>query len=296
MSYVDEWVHGGSIRLSTRDYGGAGRPILLLHGAGRSLADWLPMVPELTRHHRVVAMDLRGHGLSEAGIWTVPSLLADIEAVLQHYSLPTAALVGHSMGGVLAHLFAAAHIKTTAVINFDGFSLRSDEHPDLAPADVKESRARAISELIWSYSYSCAELEKEAELWGDDRKQIAQRILRRLVTQRDDGRYHSRDEKETSDGFSSLYQVHLEQNSLFEAIWNTKAKLLLLCSNSSTDLENTPEWCRQMLSSYHVGLERNLSALAQSERARVEFTDAGHYMIFEQPEMIAQQVISFLTV
>lgn len=91
-------------------------------------------------------MDLRGHGLSDAGPWSIASLQADIAAVLRYYKMPTAALAGHSMGGVLAHLYAEARPKTTAVINFDGFSLRPRQHIDLAEDECQRRWMRVRAE------------------------------------------------------------------------------------------------------------------------------------------------------
>ena len=40
-------------------------PLLLLHAAIGSTKRWYSMVPALSRHHRIIRMDLRGHGASE---------------------------------------------------------------------------------------------------------------------------------------------------------------------------------------------------------------------------------------
>ncbi|CAG4890071.1 hypothetical protein R52603_05099 [Paraburkholderia saeva] len=49
----------GTTRLAVQDYGGTGEFIWLLHGAGRSAADWLPMAPLPAGHGRVIATNLR---------------------------------------------------------------------------------------------------------------------------------------------------------------------------------------------------------------------------------------------
>lgn len=68
MPTTDVLVHADDVAIATRDYGGANlRPILLLHGAGRSMADWSRLAESLTREYRLIAMDLRGHGQSESG-------------------------------------------------------------------------------------------------------------------------------------------------------------------------------------------------------------------------------------
>ena len=46
--------------------GGAGRPVLLLHGFGQSSHMWRPLMRELAKNHTVIAADLRGAGQSDA--------------------------------------------------------------------------------------------------------------------------------------------------------------------------------------------------------------------------------------
>ena len=43
---------------------------MLLHGPGRTLADWSVIGPLLTEQFRVIAVDIRGHGESENGLWS----------------------------------------------------------------------------------------------------------------------------------------------------------------------------------------------------------------------------------
>ncbi|MFF0000354.1 alpha/beta fold hydrolase [Streptomyces avermitilis] len=61
--------------LHAHDYGGEGPQLVLLHGYGRSLADWDASAVLLTAGHRVLAVDLPGHGRS-SGIspWTIPAV------------------------------------------------------------------------------------------------------------------------------------------------------------------------------------------------------------------------------
>src|ERR1700754_774090 len=99
---LESFVQSGPVRLAVQDYGGAGPTLLLLHGAGRSSADWLPIARLLAPNRRVVALDLRGHGLSDSGEWGVDLVLKDIETVRQGYSTGDISIAGHSLGGVLA--------------------------------------------------------------------------------------------------------------------------------------------------------------------------------------------------
>src|SRR5437667_2921321 len=113
----DLTVVSEGVPLAARDFGGAGQPVILLHGLGRTLVDWSIIGPLLSSSHRTVAFDLRGHGQSGDGAWSWAAALADIEAVASELDLDTPALVGHSLGGMLAVMWAKAHPSTPAVVN-----------------------------------------------------------------------------------------------------------------------------------------------------------------------------------
>ncbi|MGH3664516.1 MAG: alpha/beta fold hydrolase [Egibacteraceae bacterium] len=88
---------------------GEGPPVVLVHGLGGTLYVWHGVIENLSLHHHVVAMDLRGHGRSEAatGSLTVQSLIADVEALINALELPAVTLVGHSLGTLVAQQLAA---------------------------------------------------------------------------------------------------------------------------------------------------------------------------------------------
>jgi pimeloyl-ACP methyl ester carboxylesterase len=58
-------------------------------------------VKAFRRRHRVVTIDLAGHGQSGMGRadWTIPAFAEDVAAVIRHLDLKTSVLIGHSMGG-----------------------------------------------------------------------------------------------------------------------------------------------------------------------------------------------------
>jgi non-heme chloroperoxidase len=80
---------------------GSGRPVVLSHGIGITLGEWSLVMPELVeRGFQVIAYDHRGHGKSTAGKdgYTEQALYDDLTAVVTHFDLDDAVLVGHSMG------------------------------------------------------------------------------------------------------------------------------------------------------------------------------------------------------
>jgi len=86
---------------------GKGTPILFVHGYPLSRAMWDPQVKGLSSNFRVITLDLRGHGESEAPLWfyTVEMFADDIRALLDHLSIDQVVLAGFSMGGYVTFAF-----------------------------------------------------------------------------------------------------------------------------------------------------------------------------------------------
>ena len=81
---------------------GSGRPLLLVHGTGATSTRWASVLPGLSQHFRVYAMDRRGRGESGDNIrYHVRREAEDIAAVLQRIGEPTVVL-GHSYGALCA--------------------------------------------------------------------------------------------------------------------------------------------------------------------------------------------------
>jgi 3-oxoadipate enol-lactonase len=98
-------VAAAGARLSARVDGAADRPWLLLSNSLASdLSMWDDQIGLLTRTHRVVRYDSRGHGQSEApeGPYDFAMLVADMVAVLDHVGADRADVMGLSLGGMTA--------------------------------------------------------------------------------------------------------------------------------------------------------------------------------------------------
>ena len=100
----------GAIALAYEVSGDPGKPVLLLvHGGTASRRSWDLVTPTLRTSHRVVAVDLRGHGQSpapESG-YSAVQLSADVHRVIDELELERITVVGHSLGGMAAILLAA---------------------------------------------------------------------------------------------------------------------------------------------------------------------------------------------
>ncbi len=87
---------------------GEGRPIVLLPGFGEASTMWRHTVPVLAENHKVVCLDLRGHGKSMkvAGNNTQVRMAQDVRELIDYLDLKDVLLIGHSLGGAVVASYA----------------------------------------------------------------------------------------------------------------------------------------------------------------------------------------------
>ena len=115
----------------------AGQPaIVFLHGAGMDHTVWALQTRFFAyRGYNVLALDLPGHGRSEGPALESVDQIADwVVAVLDALELEQAAVVGHSMGALVALDMAARHPARVCALALLGVAGRMPVHPDLLAA------------------------------------------------------------------------------------------------------------------------------------------------------------------
>ncbi|HXY44148.1 MAG TPA: alpha/beta hydrolase [Acidimicrobiales bacterium] len=86
--------------------------MLMLHGLGELAVGWEIVRPELERHYRVIAPDLRGHGQTDwPGTYSLKLMRDDTVLLMNELALDRVILVGHSMGAGVAYLIAEDHCQ-----------------------------------------------------------------------------------------------------------------------------------------------------------------------------------------
>lgn len=137
-----EFLDHGGVRLHIRRWGKPDAPTLfLLHGWMDVSASWQFVVDALSKDWNIVAPDWRGFGPSQ---WLnrpyfFAEHMGDLAAIIARYS-PDAPLrlVGHSMGGILASLYAGLYPERVAkLISAEGFGIAPTQ-PDMAPARYRQ--------------------------------------------------------------------------------------------------------------------------------------------------------------
>lgn len=94
---------------------GEGEPIVFIHGVGLQADAWQPQIESFRHTHRVIAIDMLGHGSSEpaSGNAMLADYVQQVKDLLDALGVTRANIVGHSMGGLVAIGFALSHPART---------------------------------------------------------------------------------------------------------------------------------------------------------------------------------------
>jgi non-heme chloroperoxidase len=136
-------IHIGDVRLRVQDVG-AGPPVVLIAGFGMSHEIWDRQVRVLSVSHRVVCVDQRGHGGSDAPLsgYDVDQLARDLLGVLDELEIESCTLVGWSFGGQVVFRLAALAPNRVAGLILVGSSAvrasRSEAFPFGLPPEKTE--------------------------------------------------------------------------------------------------------------------------------------------------------------
>ena len=127
---------------------GKGTAIVLLHGFLENQQMWQEMIPELSKKHRVITIDLLGHGQTEClgYIHEMEDQADMVHDILSSLRIRKAVLIGHSMGGYVALAFAELYpdfMKGLVLMNSTSLA-DSDER--------KTNRDRAIKAVKKDYT------------------------------------------------------------------------------------------------------------------------------------------------
>lgn len=106
--------HDLRVKLYARDYkrsgGGDGMPVICMHGLSRNSADFEVIAPHLAERYRVIAVDQRGRGKSgwdaEPANYSPALYVQDMFKLMGDLGIARAALIGTSMGGIMAMIMA----------------------------------------------------------------------------------------------------------------------------------------------------------------------------------------------
>ena len=133
--------------ISYSDYG-KGATVVLLHGFLENQTMWQNLVPELSKKHRVITIDLLGHGETEClgYVHSMEDNADAVQAVLSKLRIRKSIFVGHSMGGYVALAFAELYPENMRGLVLLNSTSKADSE------ERKANRDRAIKAVKKDYS------------------------------------------------------------------------------------------------------------------------------------------------
>ncbi|HET7876077.1 MAG TPA: alpha/beta fold hydrolase [Methylomirabilota bacterium] len=247
-------------------------PVLLLHGITGHARVWDTLAGRLADRYRVLALDQRGHGDSDApedADYRVSTMAEDLEGFAKASGLGRFDLLGHSMGGRIAIAYAAeyvARLRRLVIV---------DIGPDINPAGLKRVRdmmanaPERIESEEWAYEY----LRRVNPLY--DPAELRHRIRHGLKPLANGG-FAWKFSKGLRD---MMREGSRDPIDLWPALSRIPRPILLVRGTESDIL--CPEVARRMIEAFPTG-------------RLVEMPGAGHTVPGDKPEEFARIVRSFL--
>jgi 2-succinyl-6-hydroxy-2,4-cyclohexadiene-1-carboxylate synthase len=251
---------------------GSGPPVVLLHGFTGSTETWTELQTELADHFTTIAVDITGHGRSDApddpARYSLTRFADDLRDILDALKIPRAVVLGYSMGG-------------RATLRF------MIQHPDRVAGAILESTSPGISD----------EAERTARIAAD--RSLANRIEA-------NGMESFVDDWERIPLWASLASVpdasraRLREQRLTNSTKGLANSLRAAGAGLGSDALEQLKGIRTSvrlivgaLDAKYVGLGRVMETRIPDTRLRI-IDGAGHMAHLEQPEMFRATVVGFL--
>lgn len=261
--------------------------LFMLHGWMDVSASFQFLVDALQRDWHVIAPDWRGFGLSEyvTGSYWFPDYLADLDAILQHYS-PTVPvnLLGHSLGANVAGIYAGVRPdRIKQLVMLEGFGMPTTQ-PDEAPARY----ARWLDEVqgnpnLRSYATSqqvAHRLQKNNPRLSDERAAF---LAQHWAAKNEVGTWDIQ-----ADPWHKLPNPNLYRVEEVMACWQAVTADVLWIEARNSELlprMGSNEQAR-------AEIDRRLAHFRNLTKLMVD--DAGHMLQHDQPEIVAHAIDQFL--
>ena len=154
-------AEGDGIQIQLAAWEGEGQPILCVHGLTANCRCWDVMASSLTPENKIIAIDLRGRGLSDkpsAG-YSLQHHIKDILCVLDDLKQERIVLMGHSLGAFISLAFAANFPeRTEKIVLMDGGAQLTQDQWDKVTLAIKPSLDR-LGQVFHSFEAYVANMK-----------------------------------------------------------------------------------------------------------------------------------------
>jgi len=289
-SSQSEFVSLRGLNMHIRHWGKPDAPVLfMVHGWMDVAASFQFVVDCLAQDWHVIAPDWRGFGLTEypkvESYW-FPDYVADLDAILQHYSPDQPVnLLGHSMGGNIAMLYAGVRPERVAkLINLEGFGMpmtQAKQAPGRYRKWLEELREVPTLRTYASLEEVAGRLQKTNPRLSDERAAF---LAQHWSKQNVQGAWELLADPAHKNSTPILYHV----DEVLECWQNIAAPVLWVEAND-TDI-----W--RMIGSKEQARAEIDRRMQYVPNMRTEIVmEAGHMLHHDQPEVLAKLVERFLS-
>ena len=248
---------------------GEGPTLVLMHGIPQSWHIWAPVLPELARHFRCIAIDLKGYGQSckERGDYRHEGVAAQVVSLLDTIGVGHFSLFSHDRGTVQADFIVAADAsRIERWVRGSQHLIRF--HPDLAPQEHLFSRAET-RDILQDPMKTVGHMFRWLCKYPMPREQVVRAL------------------REWARPGTGLAVERYFQSSTFRKDWiDRRTRLIDRWTCPTLILQGSDE--PPMPASNYEGVEACLPD------ARVAFVDAGHFYVEENPAGTLAKALPFL--
>lgn len=254
---------------------GYGPALIILHGLFGASDNWVSFAKRLEKHFTIFIPDLRNHGQSpHTPTHTYQDMIGDLIRFFNDHNLEKATILGHSMGGKLAMMFAAEYPELVTGL------IVADISPKRYNCEFKTvAQHELILGLMDGLNLAAVTSRKEIDYFLSEK--LKDRTLRQFL----------------------LKNIHRNKEGYFE--WKINVPVLRYALSSITSEVNV-DWFtdRKPILNYPVTFIRGLNSDYITDQdislindiypeARViDIADAGHWLHAEQPEKFIEAVLS----
>lgn len=241
---------------------GEGEPIILLHGFIENSSMWTTLQKELSKTHSVYALDLPGHGETEAigYIHTMEDYAALVLAFAEVQKLDTFNLIGHSMGGYVALALAelvSERIEKLILLNSS----------PLADSEVKQKeRNRAIG-MIQKYPEAFIRMAVKHLFLPKDQKRLSAEIETAILEAK----------KCSQQGIINTLKGMRDRKERTEVLNNISSKSLVILGKEDKV----------------INFEKT-KVIAEETSSELKILPGGHMSYIEHPDLLLKTVQEFL--
>ncbi len=277
--FETRWIDlSGGERIAYVDVGNGSKTLILIHGLGSYLPAWKKNIPELSRHYRVIAIDLPGYGKSDklphSGMMTYYASV--VNDFIKTLGLGKVVLGGHSMGGQISMVTSLYYpdvvekLILAAPAGFERFT-EGQKQWFRNVMTVRGVMLTSVEDIVSNLAYNFYFLPEDAEFMITDR--IAMRSA-------NDFRAYS---------YAVVQSVNgMVDEPVFEYLHLIKHPVLILYGENDNLIPN-----RFLNPGFTETIARSGAEKIPDSRL-VMIPKTGHFVQFEAWEIFNREVISFL--